>query len=263
MGLLAAATCCSRYTRLSNNDKRCNFSLAVVSYINATLCTYATMVVCYMLTFSDHNASIYLQYWLMLSLLLNAVFNMPVIWWPKHDESDEIIYQLKLYHSLFLANIILQSAVFSDHQSTRPNCDFVNGLIHCYVAYVTVVEVLILLGHTMGTYTDYRYVKSCYMLVSFVCVATAAIFVDLSALKGVQINITFSVILSILYLILAVLWSLKNSVDQRDGHYYNANLQSVKIIPPFVYINQPPPSASSPPPPPFSSVEMTNFKNKI
>nr|AFS51913.1 DekiORF35 [Dendrolimus kikuchii nucleopolyhedrovirus] len=225
------------------------------------------MVVCYMLTFSDHAASLYLQYWLALSFLLNVVFNMPVIWWPKHDEPDEIIYQLKLYHSLYLSNIILQSAVFSGHQSTLPSCVFVNALIHCYVAYAAFVELLILLGHTMGAYADYRYVKSCYMLVSFVCVVTTVVFVDLSALKNVQIDITLGVTFSILYLILAVLWSLKNSVDEhrrhlhRYHHYDANNLQSVKIISPFVHKNQSPSPSS--PPPPFSSVEMTDFKNKI
>nr|QXI73297.1 AC124 [Bombyx mori nucleopolyhedrovirus] len=243
MGLF---TCCTKYTRLST-DTKMKFPYAALSYINVTLCTYTAMLVGYMATFNEFE---YLQYWFLLSFLMSVALNAPTLWTAfKTTEAHEVIYEMKLFQAMYFSNVLLNYVVFSDNQMGT-NFVFVNNLIHCCVLFMIFLELLILLGHTMGAYTDYRYAKSCYMVILFVSVMSFTIVMGLECLKTklVDSSLMFNSFMCALYIMIATVWSLKNNL----ASFYASNLQSIQVVP-FSYND---------PPPPFSNIVMDDIKNK-
>ncbi|ABE68507.1 unknown [Plutella xylostella multiple nucleopolyhedrovirus] len=246
MGLFA---CCTKYTRLST-DTKMKFPYVALSYINVTLCTYTAMLVGYMVTFNDSSELKYLQYWLLLSFLMSVVLNAPTLWTMlKTTEAHEVIYEMKLFHAMYFSNVLLNYVVFLDNQMGT-NFVFVNNLIHCCVLFMIFVELLILLGHTMGTYTDYQYVKSCYMVILFVSVMSVTIVMGLECLKTKLIDnsLMFNAFVCALYIVIAIMWSLKNNLT----NFHVSNLQNIQVVP-FSYND---------PPPPFSNIVIDDIKNK-
>ncbi|ABL76045.1 Mv-ORF93 peptide [Maruca vitrata nucleopolyhedrovirus] len=235
---------CKKYTRLSTDTKR-DFPYVALSYINVTLCTYVAMLIGYLLTFDNSSDLKYLQYWLLLSFLMSTMINAPTLWTIlKTTEAHEVIYEMKLFHAMYFSNMLLNYVVFLDNQMIT-NFVFVNNLIHCCVIFMIFVELFILFGNTMGTYTDYQYVKSCYIVVLFVSTMSVTIVMGLQCLKTklIENGFMFNVLVCALYIVVAIIWSLKNS-------YYVSNLQNIKVIP----------FSDNDPPPIFSNIVMDEIK---
>ncbi|AGA16273.1 hypothetical protein [Thysanoplusia orichalcea nucleopolyhedrovirus] len=245
--------CCTKYTRLSA-DTKVKFPYVALSYINVTLCAYTAMAVGYLTTFNEYNNLKYLQYWLLLSFLMSVLINGPTLYTmsktkTKSTEAHEIVFEMKLFHAMYFGNVLLNYVVFLDDQMA-PNFVFVNNLIHCCVLFVMFVELLILLGDTMGTYTDYQYVKSCYMIIVFVLTMSTSVIMGLECLKTklVENSLLFGAFVCAMYIVIAIMWSLKNNMTS----HYISNLQNIQIVP-FSYND---------PPPPFSTIVMEDLKNK-
>ncbi|ANF29675.1 ac124 [Catopsilia pomona nucleopolyhedrovirus] len=248
----------AKYEKL-NGGTATKLPFAALSYINVTVCVFSIMLIGYMATLADDASLKYLQYWLLLSCLLNVVFNVPSIWWPKKNEADEIVYELKLFLSLYVSNIVINFAVFLNNSV---NFVFLNNLIHYCVTLIMFIELLTLLGHTMGAYADYRYTKSCYIIILFVGTMTFVTVVGLDALKLQQFNsFTFGVFACAVYIIVAAFWSLKyNGLNGNSRGHYMANVCNVRIVP---ILNNDHNNIDNEPPPSFSTVEMEDMlKNK-
>ncbi|USC25959.1 hypothetical protein [Palpita vitrealis nucleopolyhedrovirus] len=244
---MALSACCSKYTRLANVTKKFKFPYNALSYINVTLCVYTVMLLGYMLTFNNEASYTYLQYYITLSVLMLGTLNLPTLWsLIKSNEAHEIIYEMKLFHAMCFSNIIVNYFAFSGNKMIE-NYVFVNNLIHVCMAVFVFVELLVLLGHTMNVYIDYQLVKTSYVMIMFVIFVIVSIIARLECLKSKLFDnsLTFNVLLCALYIVIGIVWSLKqNLIDHCEKMFKN-----VRVVP-FIVDD---------PPPPFSTLEMNDI----
>ncbi|AKR14111.1 hypothetical protein [Dasychira pudibunda nucleopolyhedrovirus] len=235
---------CSGYIRLSN-ETRARFPFAAMSYVNVTLCAFGAVVAGYLSAANTFVELQFLQYWLMLSLFVTGLINATLFLRQGKTEAHEIVYELKMLHAMYFANALVHHGLLATERSAV-SAVLVANLVHCCALVLLFVELTVLLGHALGTYSDYRYAKACYMLALFVSAAVAVITVGASGMKSAPLcdNLLVAVVLSIAYLLVAIVWAARKEAA-------GPNLQRVQVVP----FNDPPPS--------FASVEMDLLNAKI
>ncbi|QDL57026.1 hypothetical protein QKQ66_gp042 [Dione juno nucleopolyhedrovirus] len=236
---------CCQYTRLSNASVAVTqFSLVNMSLINVTLCVYGIIVAAYLSTTTNIFEEIqFLQYWLMLSLLISGHINVPLCFKQNKTEADEVVYELKMLHAMYLANVLVRYGVINTAHSALSASLIVN-LVHCCGLVLLLVELIVLLQHTLGTYSDYRYAKACFMLMVFVAAGITIVLMNANRLNFDFVynnSFVIMVMLSFGYLSTAIVWAVRKEIA-------NSNLQRVQVA-----------SAFTDPPPSFAAVEMQDL----
>ncbi|AAP29895.1 unknown [Choristoneura fumiferana multiple nucleopolyhedrovirus] len=197
---------CSEYIRLSS-DTRTQFSLAAMSYVNVTLCAYGAVVAGYLSTVNTFAELQFLQYWFMLSLFITGLFNVTLFLHRKKTEAHEIVYELKMLHAMFFGNALMHYGVLNTEQSAV-SAVLIANLVHCWALALLFVELIVLLGHTLGTYSNYRYAKACFIVVLFISAAVTLITMGANGLKTAPLcdNLPMIALLGIAYLLTAIVW---------------------------------------------------------
>jgi hypothetical protein len=234
----------SRYTRLSDEAKM-KFPIGVISYVNVTLCVYGVVVAGYMSTSTTFNELIFLQYWLLMSLFMTGLLNVTLIWHRSKNEAHEIVYELKMIHAMFFGNALIHYLI-NTSQSAVSNV-LINNLVHCCALALMLVELTVLLGHSLDIYSNYHYAKACFLIVMFVAAAAAILVMGATSLKNMLLcdNLLMAALLSSTYLLMAIVWAVRKKTAV-------FNLQRDQIM------------AFNKPPPTFATVEMENMlKNKV
>lgn len=223
---------CSKYTRLSNATVM-RFPFVVMSYATVTLCVYGTIVAGYLFMATSFLEMRFLQYWLILSLIINGFINMSLFLHRNKIESHEIVYELKMLHAMYFGNALLHYNMTDTEQVSM----LITNLVHCCGLALLFVELVVLLGHALGIYSDYRYVKVCYLLIMFMIVVII-VMTGGSNVKTAPIcdDLIMAALLSVTYLLIAIVWATRKEI---------ANLQQT------VLFNEPPP--------PFTTMEMEDF----
>ncbi|AHD25524.1 ac124 [Choristoneura murinana nucleopolyhedrovirus] len=236
---------CSEYTRLTN-ETQTRFPFAAMSYVNVTLCAYGAVAAGYLSTVTTFAELQFLQYWFMLSLFITGLINMTLFLLKNKIESHEIVYELKMLHAMYFGNALMHYGVLNTEHSAV-SAMLIANLVHCWALALLLVELTILLGHTLGTYSNYRYAKACFMIVLFISAAVTVITMGANGMKAAPLcdNLIMVALLTIAYLLTAIVWAARK---EAAGSY----LQRVQVVP------------FNDPPPPFATVEMDNFlKEKL
>lgn len=232
---------CFLYTRLSD-EIRTRFPFAAMSYVNVTLCMYGAVVAGYLsaaFTFAELQ---FLQYWLLLSLFATGIINAPLLLQKNKTEAHEIVYELKMLHAMYFGNALVHYGVLNTAQSAV-SAVLITNLIHCCALVLLFVELTVLLGHALNHFPDYRYVKSCFMMIMFLSASILIIILSAEALKTEPLcdNLLLTATISVAYMLTAIVWAARKEAA-------GSNLQRVQMMPP---LNDPPPS--------FATVEMEDY----
>ncbi|AKN81031.1 hypothetical protein [Lonomia obliqua multiple nucleopolyhedrovirus] len=237
-----------KYTKLSNKNVTNKLKmpgLEVLSYFNITLTTYASLLIFYLSSFREYNAMVYLQYWLLLSFIINFIINIPAMIWPKICEVNEIIYEAKLFVSLYMSNELIRIYVFYLYEMAVYH-RFVSNIMHIFVTHMVFMELFILYSH-LSKNINYYFIKSCYMLAYFIVNVLIIFLVGFNNLTNHKLNDgLYILILAIVYCLIIILWTVKPLL--LPPKQPNAKLQNIKII----YDDAPPP---------FSTIELANMLN--
>nr|UIX56160.1 HycuOrf-32 hypothetical protein [Hyphantria cunea nucleopolyhedrovirus]UIX56306.1 HycuOrf-32 hypothetical protein [Hyphantria cunea nucleopolyhedrovirus] len=237
--------CCFKYTRLSDETKT-RFPFAAMSYVNVALCTFGAVVAGYLSAAYSLADLQFLQYWLLMSLFVTGLINTPLLLQRDKTEAHEIVYELKMLHAMYFGNALVHYGVINTAQSAV-SAVLIANLIHCCALALLFVELTVLLGHALHTYSDYRYVKSCFMMIMFLSASIIIIIFSSEAIKNEPLcdNLLLAATVSVAYMLTAIVWAARK---EAAGY----NLQRVQIMP------------FNDPPPPFATVEMEDYlKTKI
>lgn len=231
--------CCSSYTRLPINTSMgfsCSCSIVV-------LCTYATVVTAYLSTAHTFAELQFLEYWLILSIFITGIINMPLLLCKNKNEVHEIVFELKMLHAMYFGNALVHYGLLNTSQSAISTA-LITNLVHCCALLLLFVELTVLLGHIFNVYYSYRYVKTCFVIILSMC-TVVTIIVAGGAIDFLCNNLLMTSFLSVAYLLTAIVWATRKEAA-------GSNLQRIQIAP----FNDPPPS--------FATVEMEDFlKEKI
>ncbi|AAK85672.1 hypothetical protein [Epiphyas postvittana nucleopolyhedrovirus] len=232
----------SQYTRLPAAPQ---ISLAVMSYVNVTLCAYGAIVAAYLSTATSFVELQFLEYWVMLSLLINGLINVTLFLRQSKTEAHEIVYELKMLHAMYFSSALVNLAIIDTAQSAA-SAVLVNNLIHCLALFLLFVELTVLLGHTLGTYANYRYTKACYLVVLLVTAAVTIIILTAENVKSSPLcnDLLMASFLTAAFMVIAVVWAVRKEAA-------GSVLQRVQL------------TSLYDPPPSFTNVKMEDMlKNK-
>ncbi|AFY62840.1 hypothetical protein [Samia ricini nucleopolyhedrovirus] len=237
--------CCSRYTRISSPGTT-QFPVDVMSYVTVTLCAFGAVATSFLSTTTTFSELQFLQYWVIISLFLGGLINLTLLLHQRRTEAHELVFELKMLHAMYFGNALVHHALLRTSQSAVSNM-LINNLMHCCALGLLFVELIVLLGHTLGTYSDYRYAKMCFVIIFFVFGALAAGLLGADGMATAPLcnDLLMVSFLTTAYLLTAVVWAARKEAA-------GAALQHVQIMP------------FNDPPPPFASVEMEDFiKTKV
>ncbi|QBC76014.1 nesp035 [Neophasia sp. alphabaculovirus] len=236
---------CSQYTRIPSTVKT-RFPVDVMSYVTVTLCAFGAVATGFLSTAKTFSELQFLQYWIITSLFVGGLINLTLFLHRRRTEAHELVFELKMLHSMYFGNTLVHHALLRTSQSAVSNM-LVNNLLHCCALGLLLAELIVLLGHTLGSYSDYRYAKMCFVIIFFVFGALNAglLGADNMATAPLCNDLLMVSFLTTAYMLTAIVWAARKEAA-------GPVLKNVQIMP------------FNDPPPPFASVEMEDFvKTKV
>ncbi|ABI13904.2 hypothetical protein AGNV_038 [Anticarsia gemmatalis nucleopolyhedrovirus] len=217
-----------------------------MSYVTVTLCSFGAVSTGFLSTARTFSELQFLQYWLLTSLFVTGIINLMLFLNRRRTEAHELVFELKMLHSMYFGNALVHYALLRTSQSAVSNM-LINNLLHCCALGLLLAELIVLLGHTLGTYSDYRYAKMCFLIIFFVFGALTAglLGADNMATAPLCNDLLMVSFLTTAYILTAIVWAVRKEAA-------GSALQHVQVMP------------FNDPPPPFASVEMEDFvKTKV
>ena len=217
-----------------------------MSYLIVTLCAFGAVSTGFLSTARTFSELQFLQYWMLTSLFVIGVINLPLFLHRRRTEAHELVFELMMLLAMYFGNALVHHALLRTSQSAVSNM-LVNNLLHCYALGLLLVELIVLLGHTLGTYSDYRYAKMCFEIIFFVfgALITGLLGADNLTTAPLCNDLLMVSFLTTAYMMTAIVWAARKEAT-------NSALKNVQVVP------------FNDPPPPFASVEMEDFvKTKV
>ncbi|AAQ91698.1 unknown [Choristoneura fumiferana DEF multiple nucleopolyhedrovirus] len=237
---------CSQYTRIPSTIKT-QFSVDVMSYVTVTLVRrFGAVATGFLSTGRTFFELQFLQYWIITSLFVGGLTNLTLFCTDAEPRRTNLSFELKMLHAMYFGNALVHHALLRTSQSAVSNM-LVNNLLHCCALGLLLAELIVLLGHTLGSYSDYRYAKMCFVIIFFVFGALSAglLGADNMATAPLCNDLLMVSFLITAYMLTAIVWAARKEAA-------GSVLKNVQLMP------------FNDPPPPFAFVEMEDFvKTKV
>ncbi|AVA31125.1 ac124 [Oxyplax ochracea nucleopolyhedrovirus] len=237
-----------------------------------TIFVYATIITAYTILFHERNDLIYLQYWLLISIIINFalqainVGNNNKNFSTKNINAKKIIHSAKIFYSLYMGNVYSKTVAFSENIEVCENYLYVTNLIQTYTMLIIFIELAILLGNAMDYTKNYNKIKNFYVLTLYIIICSIIsvqfVFYDnkLEFWRKTKRIDDFTFVMSayVVFTLIAILWCLKER--ERKG-FYEMNITKVQNsdVPPTTNNNQNSFKHKDVPPPTYSDAsKLTN-----